>query len=382
IGGIVTISVGHCHPKVIEKTRAQMEKLQHTTTIYLHPNLGALARKLASKMPEGLEVTYFVNSGSEANDLAMLMARLYTGNYDMIALKNCYHGAVSSVLGLTSHYTWKYPVPHGHGIHHVPCPDPYRSPFAGDDEKIAQKSADEIRSTIQYGTCGKIAGIIVEPIQGVGGTTAGPKSFYQKAYEIACEHGGIYISDEVQTGFGRTGDHYWGFENYDLKPHMVTMAKGLGNGIPIAAVTTTKEIAATMAQKIHFNTFGGNPVSTAQALAVLEVIDEENLQENAKVVGTYFKEGMKKLQEKYSLIGDVRGKGLMLGMEFVKNRESKEPATEETALFVEECKKLGVLLGKGGLFGNVLRIKPPMCITKEDANFALAVFEKVLEKMG
>lgn len=381
IGGIVTISAGHCHPKVLEKTKAQMEKLQHTTTIYLHPHLGALAKKLASKLPEGLEVAYFVNSGSEANDLAMLMARLYTGNYDIIALKNCYHGAVSSVLGLTSHYTWKYPVPHGHGIHHVPCPDPYRSPFAGDLEKVGEKSAEEIRSTIQYGTSGKIAGVIIEPIQGVGGVTTGPKSFYQKAYEIATQFGGIYISDEVQTGFGRTGEHYWGFENYEICPHMVTMAKGLGNGIPIGAVVTTKEIAATLAQKIHFNTFGGNPVSMAQALATLEVIDEENLQENAKEVGAYFKEGMEGLQQRFPIIGDVRGMGLMLGMEFVKNRETKEPATEETARFVEECKNRGVLLGKGGLFGNVLRIKPPMCITKEDARFALSIFEKVLEEI-
>lgn len=381
IGGIVTVSVGHCHPKVIEKTKAQIDRLQHTTTIYLHPNIGLLGKKLASKMPEGLDCTYFVNSGSEANDLAMVMARLYTGNYDVIALKNSYHGAISSVLGLTSHFTWKYPVPNFQAVHHVPCPDPYRSPFSGTPEEIAQKTAEEVRQTIQYSTSGKIAAFIAEPIQGVGGTTAGESSFYQKAYEITREHGGICIADEVQTGFGRTGSHYWGFQNHGLKPDMITMAKGLGNGIPIAAVTTRRDIAETLAQKIHFNTFGGNPVSTAQALAVLEVIEEEKLQENCVVVGGHFKEGMKKLMERYPLIGDVRGKGLMLGMEFVKNRSTKEPAKEETANFVEECREQGILLGKGGLFGNVLRIKPPMCITKEDADYALSVFDKVLEKL-
>ncbi|RME04958.1 MAG: aspartate aminotransferase family protein, partial [Planctomycetota bacterium] len=381
IGGIVTISVGHRHPKVMEKIKQQLDKLQHATTIYLHPNMGLLAKKLAQTTPEGLDVVYFVNSGSEANDLAILMARLYTGNYDILAMQNAYHGAVTSVLGLTSHHTWKPPIPHQHGIHHVPCPDLYRNPFSGTDEERLLKSAQEIQNIIHYSTCGKIAGLIAEPIHGVGGVTELHPTYLQKAYEIVRKHGGLCISDEVQTGFGRTGDHYWGFQNLNVTPDIITLAKGLGNGTPVAAVITRKEIAQTLAKKIHFNTYGGNPVSMAAGLAVMEVIEEENLQENCRNLGKYFKEELKKLQNKHPHIGDVRGKGLMLGVELVKNQQTKEPATEEAKIIAEKTKDMALLLGRGGLYGNVLRLKPPMCITKEDVDYALAVLDKAFEEL-
>ncbi|GAB4318803.1 MAG: hypothetical protein Kow0059_12570 [Candidatus Sumerlaeia bacterium] len=379
--GIVTISCGHCHPKVLARARAQMERLQHTTTIYLHPLLGEFARKLASKMPEGLEVTYFVNSGSEANDLAITMARLYTGNYDVIALQNCYHGGSPHAMGLTSHHTWKYPQPQGFGVHHAPNPDPYRSAFSGTPEEIGARAAEEVHTLIRFGTPGRVAAFIAEPMQGVGGVTYGTPNYYQQVYSIVRRHGGLCIADEVQTGFGRTGDHYWGFQNFGVVPDIVTMAKGIGNGIPLAAVTTRREIAETLAQRIHFNTFGGNPVSMAQGLAVLEVIDEDGLQENARVVGGHFLDGLRRLQQTHPLIGDVRGKGLMIGVELVRDRRSKEPAREETAAVIEAARRMGVLLGKGGLFGNVLRIKPPLCITKDDVDFALAVLDRALTSL-
>lgn len=376
--GIVTVSCGHCHPKIIEKTRAQMERIQHTTTIYLHPAIGAFAKKLAETLPGELEVTYFVNSGSEANDLALTMARLYTGNYEFFALKNSYHGAISSMMGLTSHNTWKYPLPQGAGIHHIPCPDPYRSPFGGSAAEMTEAFISELRNEIRYATPGKIAGFIAEPFQGVGGVTSSPQNFLKNAYEVVRAHGGVCIADEVQTGFGRTGDHYWGFQNFDVMPDIVTMAKGIGNGIPLAAVSTTREIASVLTQRIHFNTYGGNPVSMAQGLATMEVIEEEGLQRNALEVGGYFKEGLLSIMESRRLIGDVRGKGLMLGVELVRDRSSKEPATQETAALVEEARRRHVLLGKGGLDGNVLRIKPPMCITKEDVDYALHVIDESL----
>ena len=369
LAGIVTISCGHCHPKVIEQTRKQIERLQHTTTIYLHPLMGELAKKLAEKMPDGLDVTYFVNSGSEANDLAITMARLYTGHHDVLALRNAYHGGISSAMGLTSHHTWKYPLPQGSGVHHVENPDSYRGNLKG---------AADVDETIRYATSGQIAAFIVEPIQGVGGVTSGSPEYFQQAYETVREHGGLCISDEVQTGFGRTGDHYWGFENFGVLPDIVTMAKGLGNGVPLAAVTTRREIAETLAQRIHFNTFGGNPVSMAQGLAVLNVIDEENLQENARVVGAHFKQGLERLMEAHPLIGDVRGKGLMLGAELVRDRRTKEPASAETARLLELARDQGVLLGKTGQHGNVLRVKPPLCLTVEDADFALDVLDRSL----
>ena len=376
--GIVTVSCGHCHPKVVAAIEKQTETLQHATTIYLHPNLPLLAKKLASKMPKGLDVTYFVNTGSEANDLAVTMARLFTGNTDVIALRNGYHGGSPSAMGLTSLHTWKYPVPGALGIHHAVSPDPYRSEFSGTPEEIASQSAEDIRGIIKYSTPGKIAAFIAEPIQGVGGATHGARNYLGEAYKIAREHGGLCIADEVQTGFGRTGDHYWGFENFDVVPDFVTMAKGIGNGVPLAAVTTRMEIAQALTQRIHFNTFGGNPVCMAAGLAVLDVIDEDGLQENSRVVGKRLKDGFKELAKQHQLIGDVRGMGLMLGVELVRDRKTKEPANKETLAVLEAAREMGVLVGKGGLDGNVLRVKPPMCITAEDADFTLDVLDRAL----
>jgi alanine-glyoxylate transaminase/(R)-3-amino-2-methylpropionate-pyruvate transaminase len=380
--GIVTVSCGHAHPRVTAAVTRQLETLQHATTIYLHPNLPLLAKKLASKMPDGLDVTYFVNSGSEANDLAITMARLHTGHTDVIALRNAYHGTSPAALGLTSHSTWKYPVPQNTRVHHALCPDPYRNPFEGAPEEVARKSAADIRDLIRYSTPGRIAAFIAEPIQGVGGATLGASNYLREAYAVVREHGGLCIADEVQTGFGRTGAHYWGFQNFGVTPDIVTMAKGLGNGAPIAAVTTTAEIAASLTQRIHFNTFGGNPVSMAAGLAVLDAIDEDGLQENCRVLGARLKDGLEELAARHDVIGDVRGLGLMLGVELVRDRTSKEPAKQETAEVLELARARGVMIGKGGLDGNVLRIKPPMCITAADVDFTLAVLDEAFEAVG
>jgi len=380
--GIVTVSVGHCHPTVVKRVTEQVATLQHSTTIYLHPNFPLLAKKLASKMPPGLDVTYFVNSGSEANDLAVTMARLYTGHTDVIALRNGYHGGSPSAMGLTSHNTWKYPVGGDGHVHHVVNPDPYRSPFDGTPEEIATKSVADIRELVRYSTPGKVAAFLAEPIQGVGGATHGARNYLKEAYAVVREYGGLCIADEVQTGFGRTGDHFWGFQNFDVVPDFVTMAKGIGNGAPLGAVTTRMEIAKTLAQRIHFNTYGGNPVSMAAGLAVLDVIEEDGLQENSRVVGGRFKAGLQKLQRSHPLVGDVRGMGLMLGVELVRDRARKTPAKEETLDVLEAAREMGVLLGKGGLDGNVLRIKPPMCITAADVDYALEVLDQALTRAG
>ncbi len=381
-GGIVTVSCGHCHPTIVARVQAQVARLQHTSTIYLHPTLPELARKLASRMPSGLDVTYFVNSGSEANDLAVTMARLYTGNTDVIAVRNAYHGGSPSAMGLTSLHTWKYPVLQGTHVHHAECPEPYRSTRSGSPEDIAAAGAADIRDLIRYSTPGRIAGFIAEPIQGVGGVTLGAPNYFREAYRVAREHGGLCIADEVQTGFGRTGAHYWGFQNFGVVPDIVTMAKGFGNGVPLGAVTTRREIAEVLAQRLHFNTFGGNPVSMAAGLAVMEVIEEEGLQENARVVGGRLLEGLQGLQRRHRLVGDVRGLGLMLGVELVTDRTARTPATAETLEVLEAARELGVLMGKGGLHGNVLRIKPPMCITAADVDFALDVLDRALARAG
>ncbi len=378
LGGIVTVSVGHCHPHVLKAVNAQNATLQHSTTIYLNPNIGAYAEKLASKLPGDLKVCYFVNSGSEANDLALLMARLYTANYDVIALRNAYHGGNSSGMGVTAHSNWKFNVPHSFGVHHAVAPYPYRGHFGYDDPDAGRKYADDVKDLINYATPGKVAAFIAESIQGVGGFVEFPQGYLKHAYEHVRAAGGVCIADEVQTGFGRTGTHYWGFETQGVIPDIVTMAKGIGNGAPLAAVVTTPKIAAMMTQKVHFNTFGGNPVVSAIGKAVLEVIDQEKTQQNCLELGAYILAGLEKLKGKHKVIGDVRGKGLMLGIEFVKDRATKTPGKEECAQAVENARELGLLLGKGGLWGQTIRFAPPMNITKADADFLLAVLDEAI----
>lgn len=370
-GGIVTVSVGHCHPHVNAAVDKQNALLQHTTTIYLNPAPAEYAKALAAKMPGNLKVCYFVNSGSEANDLAILMARAYTQNYDLIALRNCYHGGGQSTMGLTSHSTWKYNVPGGHGVHHAIAPDTYRGYFGKNDPQAGQKYADDVKQVIQFATSGRVAGFFAESIQGVGGTIVFPDGYLKRAYEHVRAAGGLCIADEVQAGFGRTGTHFWGFETQGVIPDIVTMAKGIGNGAALAAVVTTPEIAQVLTNRIHFNTFGGNPVVMRQGQAVLEVIEKEKTQANALKIGNYLIAGLNKLAERHPVIGEVRGKGLMLGVELVKDRTTKEPAKDECIQIFERTRELGLLIGKGGFFGNVLRIKPPMCITEADAEYML-----------
>jgi alanine-glyoxylate transaminase/(R)-3-amino-2-methylpropionate-pyruvate transaminase len=376
LGGIVTVSVGHCHPHVVAAAERQNAILQHSTTIYLHPNIALFAEKLAAKMPGDLKVCYFVNSGSEANDLALMMARAYTGNYDVIALRNAYHGGNAGTMGATAHSTWKFNVPHSFGVHHAIAPDPYRGAFGRADPDAGRAYAADVKQVIDYTTSGRVAAFIAESIQGVGGVIVFPDNYLKHTYEHVRAAGGVCIADEVQTGFGRTGTHFWGFENQGVIPDIVTMAKGIGNGAPLAAVVTTAKIASVLSQRIHFNTFGGNPVVSAIGQAVLEVIETEKLQENARILGAHILAGLEQLKAKHKIIGDVRGKGLMLGIELVKDRATKEPAKAECAEAVERARELGLLLGKGGLWGQTIRFAPPMCLTKADADFLLAVLDE------
>lgn len=379
--GIVTVSVGHCHPYVIEKVREQVGKLQHVTTIYLHPTIGLFGKKLAEKMPSGsgLSVSYFTNSGSEANEIAILSSREFTHNNEVISLRNAYHGGTQAAMGLTAHGTWKFKSNPSLNVKHATPGYCYRCPYDLEYPSCDVKCAKDVDDLIRFETPGEVACFIGEPIQGVGGVVTPPKEYFKIVYDIVRKHGGLCISDEVQTAFGRTGHHYWGFQNWGVTPDLVTMAKGLGNGAPIGACVTRPEIAAALKTRTHFNTFGGNPISMTQGLATLEVIDAENLQANALKIGTHIKERLLELQERHQMIGEVRGLGLMLGAELVRDRTTKEPATAETVRVLELCKERGLVVGKGGLSGNVLRIKPPMCITKADADFLVDCLDEVLE---
>ncbi|KAA8546873.1 hypothetical protein F0562_003302 [Nyssa sinensis] len=374
--GIVTVSCGHCHPEVLDAIIEQSKLLQHATTIYLHHAIADFAEALASKMPGNLKVVFFVNSGTEANELAMLMARLYSGNLGMISLRNAYHGGSLGTIGLTALNTWKYSIPQGE-IHHVINPDPYRGIFGSD----ASHYANDVQDHIDYGSPGKVAGFIAETIQGVGGAVELAPGYLKLVYDIVRKAGGVCIADEVQTGFGRTGSHYWGFETQGVIPDIVTMAKGIGNGLPLGAVVTTPEIANVMAQKIQFNTFGGNPVCSSGGLAVLRVLDKENRQNHCADVGSHLIGRLRDLQQRHEIIGDVRGRGLMVGIELVTDRKEKTPAKAETLVLFEKLRELGVLVGKGGLHGNVFRIKPPMCFTKDDADFLVDALDYAISKL-
>jgi alanine-glyoxylate transaminase/(R)-3-amino-2-methylpropionate-pyruvate transaminase len=281
-------------------------------------------------------------------------------------------------MSVTAHSSWKFNTPHSFGVHHAIAPYPYRGPYGYDDPEAGRKYADDVKNLIDYATPGKIAGFIAESIQGVGGFVEFPTGYLKQTYEHVRAAGGVCIADEVQTGFGRTGTHFWGFETQGVIPDIVTMAKGIGNGAPLAAVVTTPKIAATLTQKVHFNTFGGNPVVSAIGKAVLEVIEQEKTQQNCLELGRYLLAGLSRLKEKYPVIGDVRGKGLMLGIEFVKDRTTKRPGREECAQAVENARELALLLGKGGLWGQTIRCAPPMCVTRADADFMLAVLDEAI----
>jgi alanine-glyoxylate transaminase / (R)-3-amino-2-methylpropionate-pyruvate transaminase len=378
--GIVSVSVGHCHPEIVNRVREQIGTLQHTTTIYLHPTIGELGRKLAEHMPadSGLSVSYFTNSGSEANEIAILSAREFTGNVDVISLRNSYHGGTQGAMGLTAVGTWKFKSSPAANVKHATPGYCYRCPYGLTYPSCDVRCARDVEPLIRYETSGQVACFIGEPIQGVGGVVTPPKEYFGIVYEIVRRAGGLCIADEVQTGFGRTGTAFWGFENWGVTPDLVTMAKGIGNGAPLGACVTRPEIAAMMARRVHFNTFGGNPVSVMQGLATLDIIDRDGIQANALTVGTHLRQRLAELAERQPLIGEVRGMGLMLGIELVRDRVTKEPASAEAVEVLELAKERGLLIGKGGLLGNTLRIKPPMCLTKDDADFLVDCLDEVL----
>ncbi|XP_016080223.1 PREDICTED: alanine--glyoxylate aminotransferase 2, mitochondrial isoform X2 [Miniopterus natalensis] len=392
--GIVTVSVGHCHPKVNTVAQKQLGRLWHTSAVFFHPPIHEYAEKLLALLPEPLKVIFLTNSGSEANDLALLMARAHSKNIDIISFRGAYHGCSPYTLGLSNVGPFKMTLPGGVGCQSTMCPDVFRGPWGGshcrdspvqtirkcncapDSCQAKDQYLEQFKDTLNTCVAKSIAGFFAEPIQGVNGFVQYPKGFLKEAFELVRKQGGVCIVDEVQTGLGRLGSHFWGFQTHGVLPDIVTMAKGIANGFPMAAVVTTPEIAKSLAKSmLHFNTFGGNPVACAIGSAVLEVIKEEKLQENSQEVGTYMLLEFAKLRDEFEIIGDVRGKGLMVGIEMVKDKMSRQPLPrEEVNQIHEDCRLMGLIIGRGGVFSQTFRIAPPMCITKPEVDFAVEVF--------
>jgi len=360
--GVSVVNAGHCHPYIVDRICEQARTLQHTTTIYLTQPIVDLAERLASIMPGDIKKSFFCASGSEANEGAALLAQLHTGRSEMLALRNGLHGRTKLGMSLTGLSFWRTdPTPVG-GIAHVASPYCYRCPLGLSNDSCEIECALEVEKAITTGTSGRVAAFFAEPIQGNGGIITPPPGYFERVKEILDRYEILFISDEVQTGYGRTGKMF-GCQHWDVKPDIITSAKALANGTPIGAFSTTDSIAASFTRP-SASTLGGNPVSSVAALATLDVIENEDLVFRAESMGRTLKQRLLELQDRYSIIGEVRGEGLMLGAELVG--KDKAPATEQTDRILESLKNLGVLAGKTGAGRNVLTFQPPLIIEEED----------------
>ncbi len=380
-GGIVTISVGHLNDRVNRAVHEQVDRLQHVSTVFATRPQIELAQRIADVSPQGAGAkSFFTNSGTEANETAIQLARCYTGNTEIVALRHGYHGRTATARALTGQSPWRGPFAAHDGIVHAHNAYCYRCPFGKTYPSCELQCARDVEELIQTSTSGSLAGFLAEPIQGIGGFITPPKEYFTIVAEIVRAHGGIFISDEVQSAWGRTGK-WFGIEHYDVVPDVMTMAKGLGNGFPIGATTARPEVADSM-RYLTLSTFGGNPVTAAAAKAVIDFVEEENLLANSRDVGDYLAEHLRALQDEFPIIGDVRGMGLMRALELVTNRSSKEPAKRETALVMEQARLEGLLIGRGGLYGNVIRITPPMNIARADVDECARMLRRAFARLS
>ena len=373
--------VGHCHPCVLAALEEQ-NRLLNTNTRYLHDNIVTYAEELTNKLPAKLDVCYFTNSGSESNDLALRLARNYTGSNQTIVIAGAYHGHTNTTIEVSP---YKFDGSGGTGspdfVHQIPMPDPYRGKYRSNDGDIASKYADCVQQILDvlHDDNKQVSAFIAEAILGCGGQIFFPEGFLVAANTKVQQAGGVCIADEVQIGFGRVGSHFWGFESENALPDIVTMGKSMGNGHPLSAVVTTREIADAFSNGMeYFNSFGGNPVSCAVGRAVLKVIEEEKLQANALQVGEYLMDQLNDLKQRHKIIGDVRGRGLFLGIELIENPEILTPASDEAEKIVNDMKDHGILISTDGPDHNVLKIKPPMVFTKDNADQLAETLDRVL----
>jgi 4-aminobutyrate aminotransferase len=378
-GGIVTTISGHAVPEIVEAVREQAGKIFHSSTLYLIENQVKLAEKLIELAPmSGDKKVFFTVSGTEANEAALLFSTIHRGSSEVMALRSSYHGRSFAAMAITGQRAWKPTARSPLDVRYVANPNQYRCAFC--EGRCNLQCADDVRAVIETETTGHVAAFIAEPIQGVGGFIEAPPGYFERVKEILDETGVLLISDEVQTAFGRTGSHFWGIEAFEVEPDMITMAKGLGNGLSIGAVMGRAEVIDSISPKQHVSTFGGNHLSTAGALANLNYVLEHDLQRNADEVGGYLKDRLVKMAEEHPVVGEVRGRGLMLGIELVG--PDGEPNPQAAVGFMQVCRERGVLVGKGGINANAVRISPPLTITQEAAQTAADVFEEALAAVG
>ncbi|RPI66664.1 MAG: aminotransferase class III-fold pyridoxal phosphate-dependent enzyme, partial [Geobacteraceae bacterium] len=375
--------VGHCHPKVMEAACAQIGVL-NTNTRYLHDNINRYAERLCSLLPASLAVCYFTNSASEANELALRLARAYTNQKDMIVLEAAYHGNTTSLIDISP---YKHAGPGGKGapdwVHAVPVPDVFRGEYKSHDTQAGAKYAAHVQRVIEsLQARGRgLAGYIAESLPSVGGQIVFPAGYLAEVYRYVRSAGGLCIADEVQTGFGRVGSHMWGFEMQNVTPDIVVMGKPIGNGHPLAAVVTRPDIADAFNNGMeYFNTFGGNPVSCAVGLAVIDALEQDHLQANALRVGNLMLGRLKSFVGKYDMVADARGAGLFLGLEIVSDLSTLEPAAAQASFISNRMRDHGILLGTDGPYHNVVKIRPPMPFNEPNAEFLLETVENILKE--
>jgi 4-aminobutyrate aminotransferase-like enzyme len=383
-GGILTVSVGHSDERINQAVMAQLQKLAHTSTLYPTLPIVALAEKLGSLCPPGLSKCFFTASGTEADETAIMLAQVHTGRQEVIALRHGYSGRSLLAQSLTAHSAFRAVTTQVAAVKHAHAPYCYRCPMKLQYPSCDLACARDIEELIRTTTQGQIAAFLAEPIQGVGGFITPPKEYLPLAVEIARKYGGLFICDEVQTGFGRTGGKWWGCDQFGVTPDIMTMAKGIANGLPLGATVTTQAIDASM-KFASISTFGGNPVSCAAASATLAAIEEDKLLENSQRMGGQLRAGLEELQRKFpSLIGDVRGMGLMQALELVVDEKAgnRTPHPRATLMLFEETCKRGLLIGKGGLYGNTVRIAPPMSVTEGEVADAIRILDESFTAMG
>ena len=379
--GILSTSLGHCHPRIVSAISEQAAKLGHTSTLYVTEPQVEAARRLAEIAPGNLTKSFFSNSGSEAIDTAIMLACIHSGRSEVIALRSGYHGRSTLATNLTGLSSWR-PLPsYLPNIKHTIAPYPYRCRFGADCEKeCAEKCAQDLEEVILTTTNGKPAAFLAETIQGAGGFIDPPSGYHQRVAEIIRGFGGLLIIDEVQAGFGRTGK-WFGIQHWDVVPDIMVMAKGIAGGMPVGATITTDEIAASWTSKT-ISTFGGNPICMAAMAETLKVMVEEDVPANAEARGRQLKEGLHELAHEFAWIGNIRGMGLMRGVELVKDRESKEPDATRTGALMEATKDEGLLVGKAGLRDNVIRFGPSLLVTEEEVKDCLNRFRKACLQVG